>query len=389
MSTSSIAVLHIFGRLNHGGAELRTIEALEYLKSQGRLEQQDVVVLSGLPGDLDSRWTAAGGRIHYVPLVAQPWRLGQMYRLIRHLNPSVLHSHVALFSGVLVALARLARIPIRIAHFRSNTAPPSGRLYDWIVRSSLAWGATRLVGVSSSSLEGHLGAEWSRDPRTVVCFNGINTAAFVSASAQRGAQRQSLGATEDTVVIITVGRMEDIKRHELLVKAMRPVLEKNSTVQWWVVGRNDTAHAKEIVFPLFAQWPVNLQSRVQWLGVRDDIPALLAASDLKVFGSRIEGLPGVTLEALASGLSVIASDIAPHREIKPYAGEALHLIPAEASSDVWVATIEKEVGILTRELSERGATRHAFQAVFSRSPFQISSASERLEALWTPFSTPS
>jgi glycosyltransferase involved in cell wall biosynthesis len=78
------------------------------------------------------------------------------------------------------------------------------------------------------------------------------------------------------------------------------------------------------------------------LGHRDDIPEILAAADLFVFPSLYEGLPGAVMEAMALGLPVVASDIAPIQEVVEQGRNAL-LVPPESSASLATA-IERLLG---------------------------------------------
>ena len=94
-------VLHVLGRMVRGGAELRTLEVIRQLASQGII--CDVLALSGLPGELDSEVAHCGGR---VILLARHW--GWQRRLCRVLrlgNYSAVHSHVHHFSGWILRVA--------------------------------------------------------------------------------------------------------------------------------------------------------------------------------------------------------------------------------------------------------------------------------------------
>src|SRR3954467_14241493 len=111
-----LRVLHVFGRLLRGGAELRTVELAESF--HGERVQSDFLVLSGLDGPLDERVRAAGGEVIKCRLDAQfP---SHLYRLLREQQYDVVHSHVHYFSGVILAIARLAGTPGRIAHFQTT-----------------------------------------------------------------------------------------------------------------------------------------------------------------------------------------------------------------------------------------------------------------------------
>lgn len=380
MSSASRAtpdVCHVFGVLNRGGAELRTLEVLEHLAAQGHLGRHDVIVLSGQRGELDDRWTRLGGQIHYWPIKTQPWRLPLLPVRLRALAPRVIHSHVALFSGVLVAAARLARIPRRIAHFRSSGIPQHRPRYVALLRRLLSWGATDLLAVSQAALDGSLGAAWGPEPRARVSYNGLDPARFAADPAVRPRIRAELGTPLDAPVVITVARLEAQKQHELLVPVMAQLLAEQPTMEWWIAGRHDTAHATQVVRPLVEALPVELQARIRWLGVRADVPDLLAAADCNAFPTALEGLPGTTLEALASGLPVVATDIAPHQEIAAHL--PLHLCSTRILVSEWVPAIR--AALATQTVASRAARR----AQFAASPFTITAAAETLSRSWPGF----
>ena len=110
-----LRVLHVFGRLERGGAELRTVELAEsFLQERVR---SGFLVLTGLEGALDERVKIAGGDVIKCPLTcAFP---SSFYRLLRTRRYDVVHSHVHYFSGVILAIARAAGTPGRVAHFRT------------------------------------------------------------------------------------------------------------------------------------------------------------------------------------------------------------------------------------------------------------------------------
>src|SRR5512147_139747 len=101
MAEDTLRVLHVFGQLLRGGAELRTVELAESFG--GVHVRSDFLVLSGLDGSLDERVRAAGGDVIKCRLDAGfPIRF---YRLLRRRRYDVVHSHVHFFSGVTLAIA--------------------------------------------------------------------------------------------------------------------------------------------------------------------------------------------------------------------------------------------------------------------------------------------
>jgi len=237
--------------------------------------------------------------------------------------------------------------------------------------------------VSSVALRGFLGDHWAKDPRARVAYNGLNHDLFASTDASRAKIRAETGTSSDKRVLITVARLDDMKRHELLVDAIAPVLDANPLVEWWIVGRDDTAHAQKNVLPRLNEWPASRRSRVKLLGLRDDVSDLLSGADAFLFASEREGLPGATLEALASGLPVLAADIIPHQEILSQLPGLLSLLPVEAGAPTWTSAIMSFVeNILAGNDSGRAQARSIVMNQLAQSPFTMKPAAERLSRVW-------
>jgi glycosyltransferase involved in cell wall biosynthesis len=115
------------------------------------------------------------------------------------------------------------------------------------------------------------------------------------------------------------------------------------------------ARRRDMVFVLVGDGPLRptveaevdargLASFFRFAGTRDDVPALLHAADVVVLPSHWEGLPGVVLEALASGRPVVASPIAPVREIAGYTDGIRLVDPAEP--DAFARAIDETLGAI-------------------------------------------
>jgi glycosyltransferase involved in cell wall biosynthesis len=159
-----------------------------------------------------------------------------------------------------------------------------GRLRLAVLRR-LAARADAVVGVSEE-----MAAE-ARDllrvpaGRTVVIPNGRDAESYVP------------GPASDPPRLIFVGELNAAKRPDLFCQVVREVRDRGVSVEALVVGDG----------PLFGQLP---SEEVELVGRRDDVPALLAGSDVLVFpGSRVEGMPGVLIEAGLCGLPVVTTDV--------------------------------------------------------------------------------
>lgn len=133
----------------------------------------------------------------------------------------------------------------------------------------------------------------------------------VATLERRSVVRAELGIAEDAHVLVAVGRQEYQKGYRYLVEAMAQ-LDGRSDIVVIAAGRegNESAELSRLVTELPAGCP-----EVRFIGHRGDVPAVLAAGDVFVFPSLFEGMPGAVIEAMAVGLPIVASDIAPVRDV--------------------------------------------------------------------------
>ncbi len=140
--------------------------------------------------------------------------------------------------------------------------------------------------------------------------------------SRRRSARRDLGLEEDGLVLVSVGRQEYQKGQALLLEAMPLVLRNHSNVTLLLAGREGNVSTA-----LYRQHAESrLGSRVRLLGHIDNVPDLLAASDIFIMPSIYEGLPGAIIEAMALALPIIASNISSVQEAVGPKGNAV-LIP--------------------------------------------------------------
>ena len=144
--------------------------------------------------------------------------------------------------------------------------------------------------------------------------NGSDPQSFVPAASddpERAALRRSLGVEGETPVIAVIGRLVAEKGYPELFAAMRDV-----DARLWVIGerlKSDHAQSIDALIDSVQQEPV-LSKRIQFLGYRRDVPTLLRAADIFTLPSHREGMPRSIIEAMLSGLPVVATDIRGSRE---------------------------------------------------------------------------
>ncbi|NUM72944.1 glycosyltransferase family 4 protein [candidate division KSB1 bacterium] len=164
--------------------------------------------------------------------------------------------------------------------------------------------------------------------RITVVERGRDTTRLGQPSLERRKQaRLRLGLQPDDQVMVNVGRQDYQKAQKYLLEAMAKLAEKRLMLVLLVAGRS--GNVSPDLVKLKAQ--LHLDGQVRFLGHREDIPEILAAADLFVFPSLFEGLPGAVIEAMALGLPIVASDIAPVREVVEENRNAILVAPASSS----------------------------------------------------------
>jgi glycosyltransferase involved in cell wall biosynthesis len=121
--------------------------------------------------------------------------------------------------------------------------------------------------------------------------------------------------------------------------------------------------------------------RVCWLGLRHDVPAVLAAVDLLVLASRFEGLPNVVIEAMAAGAAVVATDVGGCRELVETGREGVLVAPGRPDA------IVTAVSALLRDEGERRTMVRAARARVERE-FSVEAMTRRTCAVYAGEAVP-
>ena len=133
--------------------------------------------------------------------------------------------------------------------------------------------------------------------------NAIDAKKFIYNEEVRKQKRVELGV-EDKFVIGHVGRFNLQKNHEFLVKRFADFAKTNEDAILVLIGNGEL---QEKIKEMAKEY--GIETKVKFLGLREDIPQLLQAMDLFLFPSLFEGLPVTLVEAQAAGLPCVISDM--------------------------------------------------------------------------------
>ncbi|MCE3607668.1 TIGR03088 family PEP-CTERM/XrtA system glycosyltransferase [Massilia sp. P8910] len=291
-------VVHLIYRLDFGGLETLLVERINRMPAAHY--RHAVVCLTDYTAFAD-KITKPG--VELFALHKQPGLSlgthGALWKLLRRLRPTILHTY-NLSALEYAPAALLAAVPVRINGLHGRDAgDPQGRnrkhnmlrrlmlpFYDCCYANSadmLAWNR-KVIGVAEN--------------KSRLLANGIDADKF----NPRGGTVHHFGP--ETIVIGSVGRIQDVKDHATLLRAFVLLRARLPQVRLAIVGGGPLLAA------LQAQAEQAAVAHAVWLpGARTDVADILRGFDIFALSSIAEGTPGSALEAMASGLPVVGTRV--------------------------------------------------------------------------------
>lgn len=235
----------------------------------------------------------SGFRLRGIPL--------RLIRELRGFRPDIIHAHSGTWVPASISKSVL-RSP-KLVFTEHGRYPPEPRIRALVE----GWCAARTDAITAVSthvsqyLVDYLGLD--RPPR--VLPNGIVPDPFLNPPPGARARLRSEWKIEDGHVLFAcVGRLADVKNHRDLLLALAQARRTNPEARVALFGQGPLeTEIRELVREL------DLEDRVRFLGFREDVGACLNACDAFVLSSKTEGMPLSVLEALASGLPIVATSV--------------------------------------------------------------------------------
>lgn len=329
-----IRILQVVGWMDRGGLETWLMHVLRNIDRERF--QIDFLVETTETCAYDSEIRALGSNI--IPCVhpSQPLLYGRNFKQLyqEYGAYDIIHSHIHNYSGYVLKLAKQVGIPIRIAHSHNDTsslecnAGLKRRLYLALTEYWIKRYATVGLATSDKAAAALYGKNWQKDSRFATHYCSIDFSKW-KLETNSAAIRAELGIPEDAFVIGHVGRFAEQKNHSFLIDIAAEVIKHKPETRLLLVG--DGSLRPEIEKKVCDK---NLSNHVIFAGLRSDISQIMrGAMDVFLFPSLYEGLGLVLLEAQASGLSCILSDVIPEEVdvVKPL----MHRVSLSSSAKNW------------------------------------------------------
>ncbi len=308
-----IRVLRIIARLNIGGPAIHATLLHERLDRQ-RFQS---TLVTGTEEAGEGNYLELHGRTADVEIIPDLGReirplsdlqtLWRLVRLMRRLRPHVVHTHTAKAGAVGRAAAVLAGVPVVVHTFHGHVlrgyfSPAKTAVYRAIERG-LASRTDRLLAVTTRVRDELVALGVGEAARYRAVPLGFDLAPLLSAERRRGELRAELDLGDAPLVGI-VARLVPIKAHEVFLAAAARVRAELPAARFLVVGDGELRQALEQQTAA-----LGLADAVRFLGWRADIDRLYADLDVVALTSRNEGSPVALIEAMASGVPVVSTEV--------------------------------------------------------------------------------
>lgn len=229
----------------------------------------------------------------------------QLSSLIKHNNYKLLHCHSPI-GGVIsrISAMKYRKRGLRVIytahgfHFYKG-APIMNWVLFFPIEYFFSWFTDVLITINN---EDYNFAQKYMHSKKVVYIPGIgiDTEKFSIQNFNRRRKREILGIQNDEYILLSVGELNENKNHETVIRAI--ALLNNDKIHYFIAGKGDKCkYLNELAN--------NLGVKLHLLGYRTDINELLNCSDVYLFPSLREGLSVALMEAMASGLPCVVSEI--------------------------------------------------------------------------------
>lgn len=340
---SQLKVLHVITSLRTGGAERLMVDLLPRLRERGLVVE--LAVLDGTQTDFYSALEALGIRIHVLGMgvraMHSPRCIPALRRLMRQFD--VIHTHnTPCQFFVAIASVGMKQAPKLVTTEHSTM---NRRRNNFLFRLLDKWMYERynkIIGVSDSTTLSLLNYLHGLQ-QSITINNGIAVDAFLHATAAQDIM-EAFGQNKRLVMSAAFRYPKD---HETVIRALHLLPD-----DYHLLLAGD-GNRRKIVEEFVEQ--EQLSQRVHFLGNRKDVDAVLKAANIVVMSSRYEGLSLSSLEGLASGRPVVASDVPGLREIVGAAGLLFLQGDAQALAKT-ILDLEKNA-TLCQQTIEKGLQR--------------------------------
>lgn len=352
-------VLLITG-LGVGGAENQVVNLADEFANRGH--EVLLIAMAGSPIVLPKNKYV---QLKCLRMNKSPYKIFTAYlcvrNILRNFKPDIVHSHMA-HANIFSRLLRFSiTIPRLVCTAHNTNEGGAVRMWGYRLTDYLADITTN---VSQEAVDCFVKCKAVPAQRILVVPNGIDCTRFRFDSVARKNLREILAVPDGVQVLLAVGRFSEQKDYSNLLTAFAALRNEHTHSVLWIAGTGEErsifeAQAKEL----------DIDHKVFFLGLRNDVPALMSAADIFTLSSAWEGFPLVVGEAMACKRIVVSTDAG---GIKEWLGGLGFVVPIKNSTALSKALLQGlEMNAVDREIQgnaarERVLTHYSLAAVVTR-----------------------
>jgi glycosyltransferase involved in cell wall biosynthesis len=363
-----IKVLHLVPALTPGGAERMVVHITRGLDRK-RFDVAVVSMWRRVGSDLER--ILEGSEVNAIYLGKERGFDGRMYSRLHHVlggrQPDIVHTHLDVLRYAFPSWIWFKRTS-RWLHTVNNIAECEvGPKARWLQRLAFVSGVMPVAvsGEVAASVKRLYGIE-----RCHVIWNCIPTARYGSPRIARSEWRAREGFADDHLLIGCVARLHAQKNHTLLLEAFAQGPARHDKARLVLVGEGPLRRELEDL----AQ-RLRVAGQIHFLGIRADIPEVLAAMDIFALSSDYEGSPLSVVEAMAAGLPVVSTRAGGVPELLEDGREGLLVEPGDVNGLSAAMTFLADHAEARRAMGMAGARR-------ARDRFDVSAMIQAYEDLY-------
>ncbi|MGG3640561.1 glycosyltransferase [Bacillus gobiensis] len=295
-------VLHVINSLDIGGAQTLLNDALPEFKKNG--VRSDVFVLKkSTEGNFEQLLESNGIKIIYsnTKNIYSPLQIREIKKVIKENKYDIVHSHTfpsQYWVSLLHFMLREGPKLITTEHNTSNRRREK-KVFKYI-DNFIYINYSKIICISKGTFNELV--EWVNivKDKSIVIENGVNLSKYKNSKPLDKIELVPNYKSND-IIILMVARLTNQKDHETVIKS---TLNLPRNIHIVFVGDGEKRSDYENMINKF-----NLNDRVHLLGAREDVPNIMKTADLFVLSSHFEGFGLVVVEAMASGLPIIGSNV--------------------------------------------------------------------------------
>ena len=292
--------------LDYGGREVQLVQLASQLKKRG----WHVQIVSMIPPRSFTEQLAALaipifslGMDRGVPNITA---IGKLAKILKDFQPYFFHSHLV-HANLLARITRIfVKVPILIATVGNIN---EGKRWREIAYQLTDPWCDITTNVSKLAVDHYIKVGAVPKEKSVYIPNSVDTDRFAPSQEMRITMRQKFSLGEK-FIWLAVGRLEEQKDYPTMFKAFAQISQLFPETLLLICGQGSLRNSLENLVK-----QLSLQDKVQFLGVHSNISEIMNVADGYVMSSAWEGMPGVLLEAGATGLPIVATDVSGNQEV--------------------------------------------------------------------------